>query len=47
ERAFKTVYVKTKEMKLSPVRALLDDSYSYNELRLARLFLPSVSRTGK
>ncbi len=39
EEAFKKSYRKTKELKLSPVRAMLDDSYSFEELRLARLFL--------
>lgn len=41
ERAFKTVFAKTKELKLSPIRELLDDSFSFEELRLARLFLSS------
>ncbi|MSU56318.1 MAG: AAA family ATPase [Candidatus Taylorbacteria bacterium] len=39
EKAFTTVFKKTKELKLSPVRGLLDDSFSFDELRLARLFL--------
>lgn len=39
EKAFKTVFAQTKERKLAPVRELLDDSFSYEELRLARLFL--------
>ncbi len=39
EKAFRAVFAKTKEMKLSPVRELLGDSFSYEELRLARLFL--------
>ncbi|KKU76894.1 MAG: AAA ATPase [Parcubacteria group bacterium GW2011_GWA2_47_64] len=34
-------------IKLSPVRSLLDDSYSFDELRLARLFLHSVSKEEK
>ncbi|MEK7169807.1 MAG: AAA family ATPase [Patescibacteria group bacterium] len=39
EKAFKASYQKTKGLKLSPVRELLDDSFSFDELRLARLFL--------
>ncbi|MDO8620177.1 MAG: helix-turn-helix domain-containing protein, partial [bacterium] len=39
EKAFKTVYAKTKELKLSPARELLGDSYSFEELRVARLLL--------
>lgn len=39
EKAFSKVFAKTKELKLSPVRQLLDDSFSFDELRLARLFL--------
>lgn len=39
EKAFKKVFAKTKEMKLSPVRELLDDTFSFEELRLARLFI--------
>lgn len=51
EKAFKTVLFKTPPakqdalrdssglIKLSPVRQLLDDSFSFDELRLARLFL--------
>ena len=38
-KAFKKVFAKTKEMKLSPTRSLLDDSFSFEELRLARLFI--------
>jgi len=39
KKAFTQVFAKTKEMKLSPVKELLDDSFSFEELRLARLFL--------
>lgn len=39
EKAFKTAYARTKEIRLSPVRELLNDSFSFEELRLARLFL--------
>ena len=41
-RRFSKVFAKTKELKLSPVRELLDDSFSYDELRLARLFPSSL-----
>ena len=45
EKAFRKTYniptseLKTAELKLAPVRALLGDSFSYDELRLARLFI--------
>ena len=45
ENAFRKTYniptseLKTTELKLAPVRALLGDSFSYDELRLARLFI--------
>ncbi len=39
KRAFNKVLAKTKEMKLTPTRELLDNSFSFEELRLARLFL--------
>ena len=39
EKAFRAVFAKTKELRLSPARDLLDDSFSFEELRLARLFL--------
>ena len=39
EKAFIKVKAQTGESKLTPVRELLGDSYSYDELRLARLFL--------
>lgn len=37
--AFRAVFKKDGKMNLSPARELLDDSFSYEELRLARLFL--------
>ena len=41
ERSFKTFFAKARELKLSPVREFLGDSFSFEELRLARLFVDS------
>ena len=38
-KAFETVYKKEQRLLLSPVRAIVGDAYSYDELRLARLFV--------
>ncbi len=38
--AFDAAYKKTGEMKLSPVREILGESFNFEELRLVRLFLP-------
>ena len=38
-KAFATSYKKDKSMPLSPARAILGEGYSYDELRLARLFM--------
>ena len=39
KKALEAVHKKEGKMLLSPARALLDQSYNYEELRLARLFL--------
>ena len=39
KKAFEAVYKKEKQMLLSPARLLLGEGYSYDELRLARLFV--------
>ncbi len=39
KKALEAVYKKEKQMPLSPARALLGEGYSYEELRLARLFI--------
>ncbi len=39
QKAFADIRARTGETKLTPVRELLGDSYSFDELRLARLFL--------
>jgi len=37
--AFEIVYAKEKKMLLAPVREALGDDFTFEELRLARLFL--------
>lgn len=39
KKAFETVYKKEGKMPLSSARAILGDSYNYDEIRLARLFV--------
>ena len=39
KKAFEAVYKKESNMHLSPVRAILGDDYSYDDLRLTRLFI--------
>ena len=39
EAAFKKVYKKTDDTKLSPVRDIVGKSFSFDELRLVRLFI--------
>jgi len=44
-KALKTIYQQEKKMPLAPALALLDPSYTYRELRLARLFIkPSAPK---
>lgn len=44
-KALKTIYQQEKKMPLAPALALLDPSYTYHELRLARLFIkPSAPK---
>ncbi|MCR4311471.1 MAG: helix-turn-helix domain-containing protein, partial [Candidatus Taylorbacteria bacterium] len=38
EKAIKAVFKRTREVKLTPVRTILGDSFSFDEIRLARLF---------
>ena len=38
-KKIKQAFIDTGDTKLAPVRSLLDKKYSYEELRLARLFL--------
>ena len=39
EKVFKQIYEKDKKVFLAPVRAALGEDYSYDEIRLARLFI--------
>ncbi len=47
KKAFNNVFTKVKEMKLSPTKELLDDSFSFEELRLIRLFLRTETGTAR
>jgi len=47
KKAFDQVFTKVKEMKLSPTKELLDDSFSFEELRLIRLFLRTETGTAR
>ena len=44
ETAFKKAYKKTGETKLSPVRDIVGKAFSFNELRLARLFVDLIKK---
>jgi len=35
----KAAFIQSKDNKLSPVKTILGDDYSYDEIRLARLFI--------
>jgi hypothetical protein len=43
KKAFDTAYTETGEMKLTPAREILGESFNFEELRLARLFLKRSS----